>query len=115
MSTSASECWGIDPLGHGLNVVISPELEIVLPYEQFVFAELFTGGKEQRFKILFATHEILIHGECLRRLKTALQRRELSSIAQVSTDHEKISSPGHPLILKIIVTEISPQKKTSME
>ena len=113
MSAKSPECWAIDPLAHDLCIVISSELEIMLPYEQLVLVELFTGGKEQRLKILFATHEILVHGESLRRLRTALQRRELSSITQASTDHEKHSNPGHPLILKIITTEITPQKKPS--
>ena len=113
MSTKLPECWEIDPLAHDLCIVTSSELEIMLPYEQLVLVELFTGGKEQRLKILFATHEIFIHGENLRRLRIAVQRRELSFITQASTDYEKHSSPGHPLILKIITTEITPQKKQS--
>ena len=46
----------------GLRVEISPDVQSRLPFNQFAFAELTIDGKEQRLKILFATHEILIQG-----------------------------------------------------
>ena len=62
-------------------------------------------------KILFATHEVFIHGQNLRRLEIALQRLELAFITAASTNYEKSANPGQPLIFKIIVTDIIPPKK----
>jgi len=113
MSTKSPECWAIDPQARGLRVIVTPELSLTLPFDQFAFAELTTGDKEQRLKILFGTHEIFIHGQNLRRLEIAMQRMELSLIAQASTSYEKMANPGQPLILKIAVTEIIPPRKQS--
>ena len=113
MSTKSSECWAIDPQARGLRVIVSPELSLTLPFDQFAFAELATGDREQCLKILFATHEIFVHGQNLRRLEIAMQRMELSFIAQASTGYERMANPGQPLILKIAVTEIVAPKKQS--
>jgi hypothetical protein len=114
MSTKSPECWAIDPQARGLRVIVSPELSLTLPFDQFAFAELATGDREQRLKILFGTHEVSIHGQNLRRLEIAMQRMELSFIAQASTGYERTANPGQPLILKIAVTEIIPPKKQSL-
>jgi hypothetical protein len=50
MSTKSPECWAIDPQARGLRVEISPEQELLLPFDQFAFAELTTDGKEQPIK-----------------------------------------------------------------
>lgn len=111
MSTKTSDCWTIDPQAHGLRVGVSSERSLTLPFNQLAFAELTTGEKEQIFKILFATHEVFIHGQNLRRLEIAIQRLELAFITQASTNYEKSANPGQPLILKITVTDIIPPKK----
>jgi hypothetical protein len=111
MSTKSSECWTIDPQAHGLRVGVTSERSLTLPYGQFAFAELITGEKEQCLKILFATHEVFIHGQNLRRLEIALQRLELAFITAASTNYEKAANPGQPLILIINVTDIIPPKK----
>ena len=111
MSTKSPECWAIDPQARGLRVIVSSEISLTLPYDQFVFAELFTGETEQRLKAVFCTHEIVIHGQNLRRLDIALQRMELSFIAQAATCFEKMSNPGQPLILKIAMTDITPPNR----
>jgi hypothetical protein len=104
------ESWGIDPQARGLRVIVSSALSLNLPFDQFAFGELASGESEQRLKLLFATHEIVVHGQNLRRLDIAMQKMELSFIAHASTDNEKISNQGEPLILKIAVTEIKPSK-----
>lgn len=83
----------------------------MLPFDQFVFAELAIDGKEQRLQINFATHQIVVHGQNLRRIETAIQRMELSFIAKVSTNYQTIVAQGQPLILKIVVTEVVPFDK----
>jgi len=113
MSTKSPECWAIDPQVDGLRVEISPEREITLPFNQFAFAELTTDGKEQRLKICFATHEILIEGENLRRIEIAIQKRELAFVAKLSTNYHPLVNQGQPVILKIVLTEIVPKHKQS--
>jgi hypothetical protein len=105
MSTKSPECWAIDPQVDGLRVEVSPEQELLLPFDQFAFAELTTDGKEQRLQINFATHQILIHGQNLRRIETAMQRMELSFIAKASTNYQAVVAQGQSLILKIVVVE----------
>jgi len=106
MSTKPPECWAIDPQARGLRVEVSPEQELLLPFDQFVFAELTTGGKEQRLQIHFATHQVLIDGQNLRRIENAMQRMELGFVAKVSTNYQPVVAQGQPLIYKITVTEI---------
>lgn len=114
MSTKSPECWAIDPQVDGLRVETSPGRAITLPFNQFVFAESTIDGKEQRLKIVFATHEILIEGQNLRRIEIAMQKRELASVAKVSTNYQSLISQGQPLILEIFVTEsVPPAKKHS--
>jgi hypothetical protein len=113
MSTKSPECWAIDPQARGLRVEISPEQELLLPFDQFAFAELTTDGKEQRLQIHFATHQVLIHGQHLRRIENAMQRMELGFIAKVSTNYQSVVTQGQPVILKIVVSEIAPANRKS--
>jgi hypothetical protein len=113
MSTKSPECWAIDPQARGLRVEVSTEKELLLPFEQFVFAELTAEDKEQRLQINFATHQVLIHGQNLRRIENAMQRMELSFVTKVSTNYQTVVTQGQPLIHKIVVTEIVPPKKQS--
>ena len=113
MSTKSPECWAIDPQARGLRIGVSAEQELLLPFDQFVFAELTTTGREQRLQIHFATHQVLIHGQNLRRIANAMQRMELNCVARVSTNYPTIAAQGQPLILKIVVTEITPLNNKS--
>ena len=107
MSTKSPECWAIDPQARGLRVEVSAEQSLLLPFDQFVFAELTADGKEQRLQLHFATHQVLIHGQNLRRIETAMQRMELSFVAKVSTNYQTVVTQGQPVILKVVVTEVS--------
>jgi hypothetical protein len=105
MSTKSPECWAIDPQARGLRVEVSPEQELLLPFDQFAFAELTTDGKEQRLQIHFATHLVLIRGQNLRRIETAMQRMELSFIVKMPVSYGAIIGPGQPTVFGITVTE----------
>jgi hypothetical protein len=111
MSTKSPECWAIDPQVDGLRVETSPGCAITLPFNQFVFAESTIDDKEQRLKILFATHEVLIEGNNLRRIEIAMQKRELAFVAKLSTNYQLLVNQGQPVILKIVVTEMLPTNK----
>jgi hypothetical protein len=113
MSTKSPECWAIDPQVDGLRVETSPGCAITLPFNQFAFAESTIDVKEHRLKILFATHEILIEGHNLRRIEIAMQKRELSFVAKLSTNYHPLVNQGQPVILKIVVNESQPPNKKS--
>ena len=78
MSTKSPECWASDPNARAVKIEVSAEQSLLLPFDQFAFAELKNEGKEQRLRLVFATHEVLIRGHSLRRIETGIQRMELS-------------------------------------
>jgi hypothetical protein len=58
-------------------------------------------------RLVFATHEISIRGHALRRIQTALQRMELSSLAALSSNHRSLIPDGQPAaVLEIFVKEV---------
>ena len=77
MNTKTPECWSNDPNAHGVKIELSAERSLLLPFDQFAFAELKTEAKEQHLRLVFATHEVSIHGHYLRRIETVMQRMEL--------------------------------------
>jgi hypothetical protein len=83
----------------------------LLPFDQFAFSELKAEGKQQHFRLVFATHEVLIRGNALRRIETTMQRMELSYLAALSSTEQKLITEGQPMILEIIVTEMDSQKE----
>jgi len=105
MSTKPPECWASDPQARALRVEISPERSLLLPFDQFTFSELTSEGKEQRLRLVFATHEVVVHGHALRRLETVMQRMELSLVARMPYDLRTVAGDGQPRILEIIVNE----------
>lgn len=74
MSTRTPECWANDPNAEALRIEISPERSLLLPHDQFMFAELTGDGDDQNLKLVFAVHEVLIRGHHLRRIETGMQR-----------------------------------------
>src|SRR2546427_29032 len=84
MNTKTPECWASDPQARGLRIEISAEQSLILPFDQFAFAELKSEGKQQHLRLVFATHEISIRGHALRRIETAMQRMELSFVARAA-------------------------------
>jgi len=81
---------------------------LVLPLDQFVFAELDSDGKEQKLRLVFATHEILITGHVLRRIETAIHRLELSGLMKLPEKYHALIAEGQPKIREIVVTENKP-------
>ena len=83
----------------------------MLPFDQFAFAELKTEGKQQHLRLVFATHEVLIRGNALRRIETTMQRMELSFLAALSSGERKLIAEGQPVIIEISVTEVKESEK----
>ena len=83
----------------------------MLPFDQFAFAELKTEGKQQHLRLVFATHEVSIRGNALRRIETTMQRMELSFLAALPSSQRKLIAEGQPVIIEISVTETKPQNE----
>jgi hypothetical protein len=92
---------------------MSATRSLLLPFDQFAFAEFESEDKEQKLRLVFATHEILISGHALRRIETAVQRLELSGIADLPPKFHPLIAEGQPKIRQIIVTENKPSDSQS--
>ena len=105
MNTKTPECWASDPNARALKVEVSAERSLLLPFDQFAFAELKTEGKQQHLRLIFATHEVLIRGNALRRIETTMQRMELSFLTALPSSQRKLIAEGQPVIVEIVATE----------
>jgi hypothetical protein len=110
MSTKSPECWASDPQARGLRIEITSERSLLLPHNQFIFAELASGGDEQRLKLVFATHEVSVRGHHLRRIETVMQRLELSQLAKLPKSQRSLITEGQLVVLEIVVSEIESLK-----
>ena len=115
MNTKTPECWSSDPNAHGVKIELSAERSLLLPFDQFAFAELKTERKQQHLGLVFATHEVLIRGNALRRIETTMQRMELSFLAALSSSERKLIAEGQPLIVEIVVTETKDVEKRAQK
>ena len=113
MNTKTPECWASDPQARGIRIEISAEHSLLLPHDEFAFAELKSEGKEQRLRLVFAMHEVLVRGHSLRRIETAMQRLELSLLAKLPNSQRSLVAEGQPLVLEIAVTEAKDAKKSA--
>lgn len=104
MNTKTPESWQSDSNAHDVQIEITAERSLILPFGHFMFADLISDGKLQSLRLVFVTHEIVIRGHALRRITTAIQRRELSYLAKTAS-HTSIAD-GHPVILEINVREV---------
>ena len=78
MNIKSPECWASDPQAKGLRVEVTGELSLLLPFDQFVFAELMANSREHQLRMVFATHEVLLKGHNLRRVQGKYGTREQS-------------------------------------
>jgi hypothetical protein len=111
MSTKSPECWASDPNAHGVKVELSAERSLLLPFDQFAFAELKTEGKQQHLRWVFATHEVSVRGNSLRRVETAMQRKEMSFLAALPSSQRSLVADGQPLVAEITDTEMQSSAK----
>jgi hypothetical protein len=110
MSTKTPECWASDPNARAVRIEVSAEQSLLLPFDQFAFAELKSDGKEQRLRLVFATHEVSLRGYSLRRIETALQRMELSFLAALPSSQRALIAEGQPVVHEIVVTKAEKQQ-----
>ncbi len=105
MSIKAPECWASDASAKLLRIEVSPEKSLLLKYDQLIHAEFDIAEKEQRLRLIFATHEVVVRGYALRRIETALQRLELSYLVAVPAKLIPSINEGQPVIREIRVSE----------
>ena len=82
-----------------------------MPHDEFAFAELKRGGKEQTLRLVFTMHEVWIRGHSLRRIETAMQRMELSALSTLPANQRSHVPDGQPWIAEIMVTDIATADK----
>ena len=109
MNTKSPECYTTDTQARCLRVEVKTGHFLVMPLDQFVFAELTSEDKEQTLRLVFATHEILIFGHVLRRIETAIHRLELSGIMKLPEKYHAVIAENDPRIREIVVTENKPR------
>src|SRR5881394_1203659 len=107
MSTKSPECWASDPNAHGVKIELSAERSLLLPFDQFAFAELKTAGKQQHLRLVFATHEVSVRGNSLRRVETAMQRMELSFLCKLPSSHSVLTLIAQSGCFEIAPIEVS--------
>ena len=105
-TTKPPECWASDANARALRVEAAPGRTLLLPFDQFVFAECHTEEKEQRLRLVFATHEVVVRGHSLRRIETAMQRMELSHVACLPANYRSLVADGQPFVREIVVQEV---------
>jgi len=105
MSTKSPECWASDPNARAVKIEVSAEQSLLLPFDQFAFAELKSEGKDQRLRLVFATHEVTLRGHSLRRIETTMQRMELSFLMALPGNLWALVPDGQPVVREIAVTE----------
>jgi hypothetical protein len=108
MSTKLPECYTTDPQARCLRVEISPGRALLLPMDQFAFAEFTNDDKEQLLHLSFASHEVTVRGHALRRIEAALQKLELSFLMALPAKYHSLVPDGQPKIREIVVTENKP-------
>ena len=84
---------------------------MLLPHDEFVFAELKREGANHALRLIFVTHEVLVTGQALRRIETAMQRMELSLLTKLPSSQRSLIADGQPVIIEIVVTEVDSQQK----
>lgn len=114
MNTKSPECWASDPNARAVKIELSPERSLLLPLDQFTFAELTSDGREQSLRLVFATHEVTVRGTCLRRIEAAMQCGELSLLTRLPENQKSPVCEGRPVILQITVSEAGPSAAKQM-
>jgi hypothetical protein len=104
MNNKSPECWATDPQARGLRVEMASDHSLILPFEHFAYSEYQIANKSETLKLVFATHEVILRGQRLRRLEAAVQRVELSLVTSVPERFRALIAEGQPFIAEIEVT-----------
>jgi hypothetical protein len=111
MSTKTPECWESDPNATGVKIELAPDEHLLLPFDQFIFAELKPQGEQQQLRLVFVTHEVSVRGDSLNRIETIMQRKQLSLLKTLPSHQRSLIADGQPVILEIVIREIKDLSK----
>ena len=111
MSTKSPECWANDANARGVRIEITADYSLLLPHDEFVFAELKREGATQTLRLVFVTHEVVVSGQSLRRIETAMQRMGLSLLTKLPSSERALIADGQPVIHNIAASEVQAQEK----
>ena len=113
MNSHTTEGWASDPNARALRIELNPDHAYLLPFDQFVHAEVTREDGAQHLRLAFATHEVVIRGHGLKRLIAALQRQELAFLTLLPKPLRDAIPDGQPVLLDITVTETNPTEPQS--
>jgi hypothetical protein len=113
MSTKTPECWASDPQTKGLRIEVSPGRSLLLPHDQFIFAELTSGGDEQHLKLVFATHEVSVHGH-RRQSQSPVRQIELSELREALSAAIGKLPPRLAQVFQLYEVEEKPNRELCM-
>jgi hypothetical protein len=57
--------------------------------------------------LVFATHEVLLHGYSLRRVETAMQRMELSYLVSLPANQRSLVAEGQPFVRELVAVDLA--------
>jgi|SRR5665213_965573 len=103
MSTKTPECWESDPNAAGVKIILAPDDHLLLPFDQFVYADLKPHGEHQQLRLVFVTHEVSVRGDSLERIEAILQRKHLSLLKSLPIHQWSLIDAGQPLITEMMV------------
>jgi hypothetical protein len=84
---------------------LAPDDHLLLPFDQFIYADLKPYGEHQQLRLVFVTHEVSVHGDSLERIETIMQRKHLSLLKKLHSHQWSLIEAGQPFIMEIVITE----------
>jgi hypothetical protein len=86
---------------------------LLLPFDQFVYADLKPYGEHQQLRLVFVTHEVSVRGDALERVETIMQRKQLSLLKSLPNHQWSLIDAGQPFITEIVIAEKKDLSKRS--
>jgi hypothetical protein len=111
MSTKTPECWESDPNAAGVKIILAPDEHLLMPFDQFVYADLKPYGEHQQLRLVFVTHEVSVRGDSLERIETIMQRKQLSLLKTLPSHQWSLIEQGQPFVTEIVIAEKKDQSK----
>ena len=108
MNANTPECWSTDPNARSVLIELASDHSVLLALDHFTFSELTRERGEEQLRLVFASHEVLIRGNCLERIESAMQTGKLSFVRRLPAHVKHLIKDRHPMISEISVSEVQP-------
>ena len=99
-------CWNKDAHAQSLRVELTDGSFHVFPYNRLQFARFEPGADQDKFHVLFDTHEVRITGKNLRNLGMVFQRLAVECVREVPARYATTADGDKSYISGIEVSEI---------